>query len=155
MEWVGSALVARDDRYLIEGKPGRMRAVNPSARKATIHKPEFRSVAFGVVVQNMVGVLEVELERGLGNVQADIDGRFGFVHGVQYVVYGVRSLTCSFERVAPVGAAAPSTVRVRTQRHERLQLRNERVETVRVDNERARAVARPPRACSQFRSSGK
>ena len=39
-------------------------------------------MAFGVVVQDVVLVLEVELERGLGDVQAGIDGGFVFVHSV-------------------------------------------------------------------------
>ena len=42
-------------------------------------------VAFGGVVQDVLDVLEVELEGGLGDVQAGMDGRVVFFHGVRGV----------------------------------------------------------------------
>src|SRR5438445_2014177 len=95
-------------------------------------------VAGDGVGQDMLLVLEVELELGLGNVQAGMDDGVCFSHGV----CRVRAHSCTYERA--VVAAAPSTVRVTDTRRERLRLPNERVLTVPEGNERARAGATPP-----------
>src|SRR2546427_391788 len=88
-------------------------------------------VAGDGVGQDMLLILEVELELGLGNVQAGMDDGVCFSHGV----CGVRAHSCTYERA--VVAAARSTVRVTDTRRERLRLPNERVLTVPEDNERA------------------
>ena len=99
-------------------------------------------VACGVVIQDVLDVLEVELEGGFGDVQACIDSRVFFIQGVQ-CVQGVRSPTCSYEHAAPGGVTAPSTVRVRTRRPGRLWLLDKR-ENVLEGCEHTRAAAFPP-----------
>ena len=95
-------------------------------------------MALGGVGQLDLAVLEVELEGGLGDVQADIDCGVGFRHKVR----SVRAQSCTYEHV--VFAAAQSTVRVTDIRHERLRLPHEHVETVLGGNEHARAAGIPP-----------
>ncbi len=84
----------------------------------------------------MLVVLEVELEGGLGDVQAGIDGREVFSH----IVNSVRTHSCTCEHAVK---AAQSTVRVTDMRHEWLRLPNEHARAVPEGNERTRAAARP------------
>ena len=91
----------------------------------------------GSIGQRVLPIGQVELEGDLGNVQANIDGRFVFRHNVR----GVRAHSCTYERAF---GAALSTVRVTDTRHERLRLPDEHVKTVPEGNERARADANPP-----------
>ncbi len=95
-------------------------------------------MTLGGVRQDLLVVLEVELEGGLGDVQAGIDGREVFSH----IVNSVRAHTCTCEHVALT--AALSTVRVTDMRHERLRLPHERVQTVPEGNERTPRRRPPP-----------
>ena len=85
----------------------------------------------------MGAALEVELEGGLGNVEASVDEGSGFSHGVG----SVRTHSCTYEHGGE--PPAPSTVRVTDTRRERLQLPYERVVTVPESNERTRAAVLP------------
>ena len=95
-------------------------------------------VACRRVGQRILTVLEVELEGGLGNIQAGIDGGGIFGHSRK----GCSAHSCTYERV--VFAAAQSTVRVTDNRHERLWLPDERVQTVQEGNEHVRAAVLRP-----------
>jgi hypothetical protein len=86
----------------------------------------------------MLLVLEVELEGGLGDVQAGVDGREFFSHNLR----SVRAHSCTCEHAG--FAAAQSTVRVTDIRHEWLRLPDERARAVPEGNERTRAAAVPP-----------
>jgi hypothetical protein len=83
-------------------------------------------------------LVEVELEGGLGNIQAGVDGGSFFRHSRK----SCSAHSCTYEHVAT--AAAQSTVRVTDNRHERLRLPREHVQTVPEGNERARAAALRP-----------
>jgi hypothetical protein len=111
-------------------------------------------MTLGGVRQDVLAVLEVELEGGLGDVQAGIDGREVFSH----IFNSVRTHSCTCEHAVK---AAQSTVRVTDMRHEWLWLPDEHARAVPEGNERTRAAALPPAggraapssclACSQTR----
>jgi hypothetical protein len=95
-------------------------------------------MAVSGVGQGILAALEVELEGGLGDVQAGVDGGSVFGHNRK----SCSAHSCTYERVAH--ATAQSTVRVTDNRHERLWLPRERVQTVQEGNEHARAAALRP-----------
>jgi len=111
-------------------------------------------MAAGGVDQGILMALEMELKRGLGNIQAGIDDGGVFGHSRK----SCSAHSCTYEHA--VFAAAQSTVRVTDNRHEWLRLLREHVQTVQEGNEHTRAAALRPAgrraapsclACSQTR----
>jgi len=116
--------------------------------RAGIQQGQEFFVTRGRVGQGVLAVLEVELEGGLGNVQAGIDGGSWFRHNRA----SCSAHSCTYEHVGI--AAAQSTVRVTDNRHERLRLPHEHVQTVPEGNEHARAAALRPAGRRAAPSSG-
>ena len=110
--------------------------VDPSDRT---QKPDQARVTGGRVGQQVLAVLEVELQGGLGDIQPGVDDLSFFGQ----CIHGVGAQTCTYERGART--PAPSTVRVTdTVKRQRLRLSRKLAVAVSGLNEHVSAAAFGP-----------